>query len=86
MVLHIAGTDVPLEAFKGVPRVLEDIALKAPPEKLLKDLQPVIVQVTAAVNPVAGLAVAGFFFLLAHSKPPTPEEQQRMWDQAQGVH
>lgn len=86
IVFHIAGTPVPLAAFKSLPQVIVDIIEKAPPGKTITDLMPTIEAVSDAFYPGSGIAEAVLFYMVTHAKPPTPEDQQRMWDQAQGIH
>lgn len=86
LTINIAGTAVPLAAFKGLPQAIVDVVERAPPEKTIKDLLPVIEGVASAFVPGSGIAIAVIVFAIEHQKPPTPQDQQRMWDQAQGIH
>lgn len=83
--LHIAGATVPLSTFRGVPKVAVDLIGKAPPKQTIKDAIPVVEAISDVFVPGAGIAIAVVFFAIEHSKPPTAEDQQRMWDQAQGI-
>jgi hypothetical protein len=86
VVIHIAGVGVPLSVFGGLPKLGVDIIEHAAPGKTIEDLMPVIEAVSDVFLPGSGIAEAILFFVVTHAKPPTPEDQQRMWDQAQGIH
>jgi hypothetical protein len=89
--LSIAGTALPT---KDVVNVLEDVAtivVKHEPfpkalERLAPDIIPILLEVSGTAIPYVGFAVAGVVLMIKYSKPPTQEDQQRMWDQAQGLH
>lgn len=82
--INIAGTALPLSDFKAVPQVIYDLATKQPITKTALDAAPILVSVTNTFCPPAALGEIAFIFLITHAKNPTNEEQQRMWDKAQG--
>ncbi len=86
VVIHIAGASVPLAAFGGLPKVAVDLIEHKSAGKTIEDVMPVIEDISDAFLPGAGIAAAVLFFLITHSKQPTPEDQQRMWEQAQGAY
>jgi hypothetical protein len=89
--LSVGGTALPT---KDVISVLEDVAtivakhepLPQAIERLAPDIIPILLAVSGTAIPYAGFAVAGVVLMVKYSKPPTREDQQRMWDQAQGLH
>ena len=89
-VIHIGGATLPV---KAIPDLLQDvgtsIAKKETPEQAAlpigPNLVPILLTASNIAIPYAGLAVTVIIFALAHSKPPTRADQQRMWDRAQGV-
>ena len=89
-VIHIAGTTLPV---KAIPDLLQDavtsISKRETPEqaalRIGPNLVPILLTASNIAIPYAGLAVTVIIFALAHSKPPTRADQQRMWDRAQGV-
>jgi hypothetical protein len=89
-VIHIGGATLPV---KAIPDLLQDvvasISKRETPEqaalRIAPNIVPILLTATNIVIPYAGLAVTVVIFALAHSKPPTPADQQRMWDRAQGI-
>ncbi len=87
----IAGVPIPADL---VPKISYDITAsvvlkESPPElamRLGKDLLPTGIAIANAVAPPSGYIGLALLFMIALHKEPTPTEQQRMWDQAQGVH
>jgi hypothetical protein len=50
-----------------------------------QDLAPLLLTAAGLTIPYVGVAIAGVVIMIKYSKPPTPADQQRMWDHAQGV-
>lgn len=86
-VLNIAGVVIPVDALKEAPRLVIDLAHHAPAQTIGRDTLPIAEAVATALIPIPclGLAEQIVTFMVTHGKPPTPEEQQRMWDRAQGI-
>lgn len=91
LVLHVGGTALPM---KNVFEALGDLGTgilkhKSPQEISLEigqDLAPIALTAAGISIPYAGFAIAGVALMIKFSKPPTPEDQQRMWDQATGAY
>lgn len=92
--VNIGGTALPTE---GLVNVLQDIGTSIAkretiPEAIIRaapDAMPLLLQAGGTVIPYAGAAAIGVSIMIKYSKPQanwTPEERQRWWDQAQGVH
>lgn len=89
-IIHIAGVAVPAKAFKDLPSATIDMIGASKrgeltPLRAAKDLLPIVFSVAGVTSPIAGAAIGFGIFIYTHSKPPTPEDQQRMWDKAQGI-
>lgn len=89
--IHIGGTAIPI---KSLPNVLQDVVESVKrhenPEQILvrfaPDIVPILLSASNVAIPYSGLAIAGIVIMLEQSKPPTKADEQRMWDQAQGLH
>ena len=55
-------------------------------ERAAPDFVPLMIAAGGTAIPYVGLAVVVVTIALKHSKPPTWADQQRMWDQAQGIY
>jgi hypothetical protein len=88
-VLNIGGAALPT---KNVIGLIDDIATSAvkhePLPKALQraipDLVPLALTATGTAIPYVGVGIVVVGLVIKYSKPPTAEDQQRMWDQAQG--
>lgn len=88
--IHLGGTDVPLKDFTDL---LSDVATsieKHEPlpkafERIGPDLIPIVLALSGTVVPYSGAAIVLLTLMMKYGKKPTAEDQQRMWDQAQGI-
>jgi hypothetical protein len=89
--LHIGGAAIPS---KDAFNVLEDFStsivkresIPKAIERLGPDIIPILLTVSGTAIPYAGVAITAVVLMMKYAKPPTPQDQQRMWDQAQGIH
>lgn len=92
--IHIAGVAMPIDTFKGLPNIVGDLMVSAVKHenphqtfiRALPDIGSVVISISNVLVPGSGIVEVGLIFLIKNSKPPTQQEQQRMWDQAQGIH
>jgi hypothetical protein len=76
-----------------IPRFAYDVEeairkREAPPAIAIRfawELFPILMTAANVYAPPVGFVGTGLYFMVKYGKQPTPEEQQRMWDQAQGV-
>ena len=78
LVLHIAGTAIPITALAGLPKVAIDLAKHETRKKTAGDAMQVVESISDVFLPGSGLAEGAIFFLLSKSRPMTPEEE-RSW-------
>lgn len=76
--LVIAGTPVPLSAFKSVPKVIDDVVHERSPQTFMHDLIPVLEGVSDAFLPGSGLAEQLVLMALGPDHPMTPQEE-KIW-------
>lgn len=76
MAIVIAGTPVPLSAFKSVPKVIDDIIHERSPQTFMADMVPIMEGVSDAFLPGSGLAEQVILMALGPAHPMTPREEE----------
>jgi hypothetical protein len=76
LVLHIAGTAIPVTALAGLPKVAIDLAKHETTKKTAGDAMQVVEAISDVFLPGSGLAEGAIFFLLSKSRPMTPQEER----------
>jgi hypothetical protein len=88
--IHISGVAIPTPVMKDIFSTTADIGKmlskgKVDVGRLVEDLVPLGLTAAGVAIPAAGIAITAVVLMVEYSKPPTPEDQQRMWDRSQGV-
>ena len=87
--LHISGVAIPTPLMKDVLSATADVGKmlsngKVDVGRVVEDFVPMGLTAAGITIPAAGIAVAAVVLMVKYSKPPTPADQQRIWDRAQG--
>lgn len=83
-VLNVGGLNVPADAINDLSAPLTDIIEHRDAAAIIIDLLPIAETVSDFYFPGSGFAESLVVYAAVHARPPTKQEQQRMWDRAQG--
>ena len=85
-VLNVGGFNIPADAINNLSAPLTDIIKHRGTAQTFADLLPIAETVSDFYFPGSGFAESLVVYAAARARPPTKQEQQRMWDRAQGDH
>ena len=85
-VLNVGGLNIPSAAISDLSNPLADIIEHRGAARTIQDLLPLLETLSDFYLPGSGTVESVVIYGIARARPPTKQEQQRMWDRAEGIH